>query len=313
MSFISVVDTHQLFPVITLIDNKVNTSVELYAFGSVLNKFEFKVGGETVNIVDGFVSPQEAISQMTPAFKSAFLSPFTCRMNQGKYQFDDTAYQIEKFFLPPHAIHGLVFDAMFTVDKVESTEDFAAVQLSYTYNKEDDGYPFSYTVTHYWKLERGNKLTVASTVTHNNTHAIPYAQGWHPYFKLGNTIDECLLQFSADRQVEFDETLLPSGNIIDDERFTLGANLAGINLDNCFHLSPNQQPVCVLSNQSIKLVIEPDASYPFLQVYTPPHRKSIAIENLSGAPDCFNNKMGLHFIEPQSCSIFTTSFTATTL
>jgi aldose 1-epimerase len=41
------------------------------------------------------------------------------------------------------------------------------------------------------------------------------------------------------------------------------------------------------------LEISPEGSYPFLQIYTPPHRQSIAIENLSAAPDAFNNKMGL--------------------
>jgi Galactose mutarotase and related enzymes len=42
----------------------------------------------------------------------------------------------------------------------------------------------------------------------------------------------------------------------------------------------------------------PNENYPYLQVYTPPHRQSIAIENLSAAPDVFNNRMGLIELEP---------------
>jgi aldose 1-epimerase len=35
-----------------------------------------------------------------------------------------------------------------------------------------------------------------------------------------------------------------------------------------------------------------------LQVFIPDHRQSIAIENLSSAPDSFNNKMGLVILPP---------------
>ena len=38
--------------------------------------------------------------------------------------------------------------------------------------------------------------------------------------------------------------------------------------------------------------------YNFLQVYTPPHRKSIAIEPMTCAPDAFNNKDGLIVLGP---------------
>jgi aldose 1-epimerase len=43
-------------------------------------------------------------------------------------------------------------------------------------------------------------------------------------------------------------------------------------------------------------------------LYTPDHRKSIAIENLSAAPNCFNNKMGLHIMQPQAIWNLETSY-----
>jgi aldose 1-epimerase len=59
------------------------------------------------------------------------------------------------------------------------------------------------------------------------------------------------------------------------------------------------QPACTLTNekQNIRLAIFANTNYPYLQVYTPPHRNSIAIENLSAAPDVFNNNMGLILLE----------------
>jgi len=38
--------------------------------------------------------------------------------------------------------------------------------------------------------------------------------------------------------------------------------------------------------------------YNFLQVYTPPHRKSIAIEPMTCAPNAFNNEQGLIILAP---------------
>jgi aldose 1-epimerase len=88
-----------------------------------------------------------------------------------------------------------------------------------------------------------------------------------------------------------------------------GRVLKDIFLDNCFELDHSkQQPYCKLSNSQLELLIEPDKSYPYLQVYTPPSRDMIAIENLSAAPDAFNNKMGLLSLEPHAVADFSTTY-----
>ncbi len=313
MGFLASINNENVFPVITLSDSTTNCSTEIYSFGALLNKFVVRSNNADLNIVVGFTSPQDAIENITKEFRSAFLSPFTCRMNKGKFSFDDTAYQVDKFFIEPHAIHGLVYDGVFAIKATEQTETFASVTLTYTYNKEDMGYPFSYTITHVWKLEANNKLAVTSIVQHQNSAPIPYAQGWHPYFSLDTDLDDCMLQFSTDNHVEFDDTLIPTGAIIPDERFKDGVLMKDIFLDNCFHLVDERQHSCVLKNDAIALTISPDASYPYLQIYTPPHRKSIAIENLSGAPDCFNNGLGLLLIQPDQPTIFSTTYAVTVL
>jgi aldose 1-epimerase len=71
--------------------------------------------------------------------------------------------------------------------------------------------------------------------------------------------------------------------------------------DHCFLLEPDYGiPAAVLSNSAngLHLSFFPDASYPYLQIYTPDDRQSIAIENLSSAPDSFNNGIGLIVLEP---------------
>ena len=297
--------------IITLADLTNDTTVELFSFGSLLNSFIVKTAQGKKELVDGFSSIEAATAEMTPAFKSAFLSPFTCRMNKGEFQHAGESYQVEKFFLPPHAIHGLVFDASFQLAELDTHPDYCSATFTYTYNKEDKGYPFQYHISNCWKLTYHNELSVTTTVTHNNESPIPYAQGWHPYFTLGDdTIDKATLQFSTDKIVAFDDTLLPIGHLEEDARFVEPILLKDISLDNCFQFMDTANASCVLANDILQLHIKPASSYPFLQVYTPPHRNSIAIENLSGAPDCFNNGLGLQLIAPNTPAVFSTTYQA---
>jgi len=140
------------------------------------------------------------------------------------------------------------------------------------------------------------------------------ADGWHPYFSLGGSVDDWTLQFSKSKQFVYDAGLIPTGEKIEDSRFLNGSLLAGVQLDNGFEWeNPKEKNQCIISSPFLKLLIEPAASYPVLQVYTPPHRKSIAIENLSGAPDNFNNGIGLSILSPGETHTFETSYLVTVL
>lgn len=308
MAFTIEINQEGSYTSVILKDESTGCFAEIYALGALLNAFHIPTPKGLTNIIDGFANATEAAANTTNGFKSSKLSPFVCRMNEGKYSFNSTEYKIEKFYLEPHAIHGIIYDGAFEIVGTTANESFAEVVLQYHYTATDKGYPFSYTTTVSWKLKSNFELSVTTQVQHNNATTIPFADGWHPYFTLGETVDDCLLQFDSTEQVEFDATLIPTGNIFTDERFTNGALLKGIELDNCFKLSTPGSSVCTLKNDAFQLTISPDAAYPFLQVYTPPNRKSIAIENLSSAPDAFNNKMGLLLLEPNKQYNFTTTY-----
>ncbi len=307
MPFQTIVEKSEQYPVIRLVSD--DCEAEIYTYGGILNAFFINAPTKKQNIIDGFSGVADAQQQMTPAFKGSFLSPFTCRMNRGNYSFGGKPYHVNKFYLEPHAIHGLVYDAVYTIKDHSSDDTKASVTLEYVYEGTDAGYPFPFTIIHHWQLAKGNQVTLSTTIRHANAEAIPYAQGWHPYFSLGGPVDDCVLQFNSDTMLEFDDTLLPTGKRIPDASFIEGKSLQDVFLDNCFELLPvSSRPACVLSNGSLRLTIVPDASYPYLQVYTPPHRNSVAIENLSGAPDAFNNGIGLLMIEPNTDTIFNTSY-----
>jgi aldose 1-epimerase len=307
MPFEAIVKTDQEYPVIILKDLSNGTEAEIYALGGLLNAFRVLSPQGSLNCIEGFGSVEDARRHITNGFKSAKLSPFVCRMRHGSYTLANQDYRIKKYYLGDHAIHGLVFDLPFTVSSVSQSDTHAEVQLSLQYDGADKGFPFPYLLQVGWKLEAGNKLTVSTAVSHQNAMSIPYTDGWHPYFTLGGTVDEWILQFSSNGQLEYDAELLPTGKKFEDSRFENGCSLKGIELDNSFELAA-ETAGCVLANNKIRLHIEPIAGYPILQVYIPPQRKSIAIENLSGPPDNFNNGMDLLLLAPGEKKTFITSY-----
>jgi aldose 1-epimerase len=184
----------------------------------------------------------------------------------------------------------------------------ASVQLKYTYKKDDAGYPFEYRCEIRYTLMPGNLLEVQTTIINLHNESIPLSDGWHPYFKLGGMIDEWMLRFNASSILEFNESLVPTGKLLNYNSFIEERSLQGVELDNSFLLNKAADyAACTLYNPFNNLSVSffPDGTYPYLQIYTPPARKSIAIENLSGAPNCFNNKMGLIQLLPGHSKTFT--------
>lgn len=313
MRFAVSVNHQQAHPVITLKDKQGGSRAEIFAFGGLLNAFHIPLKGRLVNCIEGFSSVADARKNIANSFRSAKISPFVCRMRNGTYQLQNKSYRVHKHYLGEHAIHGLVYDARFAVVKEEATNEFASILLQFDYDKTDQGYPFAYTLSLLWKLEKGNRLSVITSIHHQNNEPIPYADGWHPYFRLGGKVDNYTLQFNGDTQLIFDEELLPTGKKKKDTRFLKGLFLKGVVLDNSFEYQPGKSRKAVLKSRELQLVVEPDEHYPILQVYTPPPRKSIAIENLSGAPDNFNNGIGLVMLMPNKTYSFGTSYTITAL
>jgi aldose 1-epimerase len=163
-----------------------------------------------------------------------------------------------------------------------------------------------------YELHPGSILEVITTVTNDDKTAIPIADGWHPYWRLGGKADDWQLQFYSEAIVDFDSRLVPTGSLTQYDRFETARPLGDTFLDNCFVLKPELvTAACELYNPSngLRVSFFPGAGYPYLQIYTPATRDSIAVENLSGAPDCFNNRMGLSVLEPGHSQIFSVKYT----
>jgi len=313
MSFTIRHTTQNDLDLVSIHDESNGTEISvLPAFGAMLHSFAVRGrDGSDFNVINSYPGLAGLKAEMSRWFKSAKLSPFACRIQEGKYRIDDKEYRFRRLFSDGNAIHGLLFDKPFTI--IEETGDHmsGAIVLDYTYKKEDEGYPFDYDCQVRYTLHPDSVLEVVTAVTNLDQTTIPMADGWHPYFRLGGKANGWEVQFHSDAMVEFDDRLVPTGSLVQYNHFSTARPLGETTLDNCFTLKPDLvNAACEIHNPVNGLTVSffPDANYPYLQLYTPEDRDSIAIENLSGAPDCFNNKMGLVLLQPGRSQIFTVRY-----
>lgn len=281
--------------------------IDISTKGGFLNSWTLSQETGHFDIIDGNNLQDHWKHYESNGFKGAKMNPFCCRLQNGKYNHNNNAYSIDKFYLGAHALHGIIYDAPFEITQTERKEDSASVTLYYEYQQFDKGFPFKYSIEIKWTYTNENKIIVHTKIKNLENQSIPMMDGWHPYFKLADTIDESTIQFFDNGMLIYDKQLLPTGQLSHQQTFENPTKLAGIILDNGFLLDMNK-PSCKLENNKYLLMVTPDGQYPYLQLYTPENRKSIAIENMSAAPNCFNNKMGLQILQPQSVWLLTTTY-----
>ena len=283
------------------------TAEILPSCGAILHAFTISKNGLVINVIDSYSSNDDFLENVTSAgFKGCKLSPFVCRVKNAEYSFGENHYKLEKFVQNSDALHGELYDRPFEIISQHSDESGASVTMKYHYNKEDPGYPFTYDCIVTYKLESDHKLRVTTESLNLDEGLIPMQDGWHPYFSLGDKLNDLHLEFQSMEIVEF-ENLIPTGKKQEYDAFNSLTKIGDTAFDNCFTLNLETcQPMCVLRNttENIQIEIYPTESYPYLQIYTPDHRKSIAIENLSGVPDAFNNGMGVQTLEPGQSSVY---------
>ncbi|MDK4688097.1 aldose 1-epimerase [Kingella negevensis] len=286
-----------------------HAQAEIFPFGALLNRFAILQSSQQWhNVIAAYASPEAAQRDITQLFRSAKLSPFACRLAQGNYSFSGCDYHVNKHKLGDSAIHGLIYDAPFTLHHSHVDEHSAAVELRYSYRHEHAGYPFDYDISVRYELRENAALSVCTEVRNTGETALPIVDGWHPYFAVDGDLDDWQLHINSQAQLAFSAALLPTGETTPDERFLHGSTLANISLDNCFIRRDNTAPAVTLQGKRIRLTLSPDESYPYVQAYIPDDRKSIALENLSAAPDAFNNKIGLIELQAGEAKAFETVY-----
>jgi aldose 1-epimerase len=240
-------------------------------------------------------------------FNNAKLFPFAGRIRKGVYSFQNQTYQLPlNYPEEENACHGFLYKQKFEVISKNIFQNFAEVELYYCSKNGFAGYPFNFKITVTHRLSGTGQVTTSTTVENLSNTQILFSDGWHPYYVLGNSIDDLVIEFKGNERIELDKNNVPTGR-----RLTLNnaetnkIELADNKLDDVFKLSSEigRNEVNLISrNSGIILNIWQESGtkkYNYLVIYTPPDRKSIAIEPLTSNIDSFNNKEDVIILNPR--------------
>jgi aldose 1-epimerase len=275
--------------------------------GCALNSLVLKKSDKLFDLIDGSETYEQLLLEGLSAYKGSFLFPFPNRLKNGKYTFEDKVYEFEQNDSEnrPNALHGSYHDQKFNLSRFQTFDDKAEIDFSYQAGGNDSSYPFAFKLCITYTLHYSEGLTINTKVTNVGNGNMPVGFGWHPYFKSVDKIDQMLLHFPDSESIEFDSNMIPTGKLIPNTLFKTNDSVGSTQLDNSFRLiNPDKKTAVSLIDPEHNVRINVwqetgEDKFDFFQTYIPPHRKTIAIEPMTCAPDAFNNKMGLNILKPQ--------------
>ena len=265
-------------------------------FGATLLELNFK--GE--NILDSYQTPEQLASGDWS--KSLILFPFPNRLDDGKYTVDGKNYQFpinEKS--RNNTLHGLGTGQSYKIKEMIVQEDFASISCVYQSEGKNPAYPFSFLFEIIFTIKKSNEFEVEMYFTNESTHAIPVGLGWHPYFILDEESNDSWLQLPNCKKVEVNEKMIPTGekNVFED--FKKLKRIGESSLDTCFEVADKSSDVNILLQGQLGEINywqeTGDRLWNFFQIFTPPTRKSVAIEPMTCNINAFNNGDGLVMLE----------------
>ncbi len=282
---------NQLLNQIIIKNEKINFNSAVYpSLGASLQKLSLN----SVEIINGISNNFEGLNDYKNTYKSAFLFPFPNRISEGKYEFDQTKYELdcnEKAL--NNALHGHIYDKPFSVKSIETSENNAIVSLYYAYEGKTKGFPFPYQIEIVYTFSI-RKIAINFNVINTGKKSFPFGIGWHPYFKAEN-LNLSTLDFESETQYFLNRNMIPLNEI--PLKFKTPLLIENTFLDDCFITNkPNASFKC--EAYSIAMDFTSISKKNYLQVYTPPTRDCIAIEPMTCSPNSFNNKNGLQILNP---------------
>lgn len=228
--------------------------------------------------------------------KNEILFPFPNRIEDGRFVFKEKEYQFPINEVPlNNALHGLVRMKAFEVESQKIIDETAIMILKYDYDGSLDYYPFPFIFKvkyHYSK----HQLTTTFTIENTGIDVLPFGLGWHPYFKLGDTLENVVLKIPEADHLLLGERNLPTG---DEQKFSVtDLQLQDWELDDCFRLI-DKKISYELSGKDITIAMVGAQEYNYLQLFTPKGKGSVAIEPMTSGVNVFNNKEGLRELKPK--------------
>jgi aldose 1-epimerase len=253
------------------------------------------------SVLDGYQTPETLLENKWA--KNVILAPFPNRLRDGLYTHEGVTYSFPiKKSSGNNAIHGFCRDAKMTIESIQLNAEQAEIICTHSYSDANPAYPFHFSLKTVMTL-RGSTFTMGIYITNLDTKTMPVGIGWHPYFRFaGATADTISMQLPDCQQIIVDDRMLPTGEKVPFSDFKTLRKIGETPLDTGFILeSTTPQASVILKFKNKKLKYWQNAQdWRYLQVFTPPHRQSVAIEPMTCAADAFNTGDGLKILQPQA-------------
>lgn len=249
---------------------------------------------DKVQIIDGINDDQSGLDDYANTYKSSILFPFPNRIEDGTYEF--MGVKLELPINEPavnNAIHGLVYNKEFTVTLTESDEKKARVVLTYKSNGSTPGFPFPFELKLTYEIEAKGSLILTFDLVNLGSIPFPYGMGWHPYF-MAEQLEVNELSFRSKDYYACDKRSLPVKTL--SSTLPSSFKMEDKTFDDAYSLHKSE-----VEFKSEIYTLKLDFDYTeenYLQIYTPPHRKSMAIEPMTCVANSFNNKIGFKELLP---------------
>lgn len=234
-------------------------------------------------------------------YPSALLAPWVNRVRNGNYSFDGRNYQLP--INEPNlgnAIHGFLARKPFEIFEKKCTHEFAEVSFSHNYLGDFQGFPFPFLFTLTYQLKRNGVLTVHFNCKNTGDKNMPFACGWHPYFKIANAeIRHLEIKFSPKLKYISDAQMIPMAE--ETVSFSMPVRFSETTLDHVFKLENQSDHLTELTDTQSKISLflkQNSVEFPYLVVFAPASENCVAIEPMSGNTDAFNTGNGLSVISP---------------
>ena len=272
--------------------------------GGVMDGLWFKKpDGSRINVLCPIEGEQDL--KLNPTFKNIPLFPFPNRLDGGKYEFAGESFQFPINETDRNNnLHGFGFNENYTIENTVVSSQRVKTELKYVYNGLFRFYPFPSEYVLLFEVRNDTELEVQASVVNKGQKPMPVGIGWHPYFTLGEDVDSLSLKLPKVKRKVMDCRALPTGESEAFDTFSHMTTVGNIFLDDCFELV-EQEPraSAVIWSPVQQLGIEVwqeagDGQYRYMQVFTHPSRKRIAVEPMTCNVNAFQNGEGLKILQP---------------
>lgn len=201
------------------LSNSTGVSARIIDFGcTIVNLWVKDKNGNTADVVCGY---DDMYGYMNAGgYQGAIIGRVTNRIKNGKFTLDGVEYSIFTNDGPNSAHGGKIgFNKRMWKTEILSDGDEPEIAMTYLSPDMEENYPGNLSVKTVYKLTADGGLSIRYIATTDKATVINLTN--HSYFNLAGygsgTIKDQIMWIDADRILEHDAELIPSGNFIDVE------------------------------------------------------------------------------------------------